>query len=41
MSTLLCKMILIRSLHATWAPNFESAQRELWYYGTSAIAGDY
>ncbi len=41
MSTLTVKMILLRSLHATWAENYEDAQKELWYYGSKAISGDY
>jgi hypothetical protein len=41
MSTLAVKMTLLRSLHATWAENAEDADRELFYYGAKAIAGDY
>ncbi len=55
MSTLTVKMSLLRSLHATWAENYEDKacrflssdlseselQKELWYYGSKAIAGEY
>lgn len=41
MSTLAVKMAVLRSLHATWAANFEEAQRELFHYGALAIAGEY
>jgi hypothetical protein len=41
MSTLAVKMTIIRMLTATWTPNFEAAQKELFHYGALAIAGEY
>lgn len=41
MSTLAVKMIVLRSLHATWAANEEQANAELFHYGSLAIAGNY
>jgi len=41
MSTLAVKMMVLRSLHGTWAANAEHAKRELFHYGALAIAGNY
>lgn len=41
MSILAMKMTLIRSLRASWAPNYADAQRELFHYAALAIAGNY
>lgn len=41
MSSLAVKMIVLRSLHGTWAANHDEAQRELFHYAALAIAGNY
>lgn len=40
-SLLGAKMALLRSPVATWATNPEEVERELFYYGAKAIAGNY
>ena len=41
MDKLSIRIAVLRSLHGTWPENTAQTARELWHYGSRAIAGDY